>query len=233
MAQHQAAFLDGVNKPLRVGPIDTKKPGPTEVFIKVAAVAINPVDWKIQQYGAFVTKWPTIVGEDIAGEIIEVGEQVTRFSKGQRVITHSTAFLNQSADKAGFQEYVLNIQEAVALLPDSISYEAGVVLPLSVSTASAGLFQSSHLALDKPSTTPKKNGKKLLVWGASSSVGTSAVQLAVAAGYDVIATASEKNFGLVKSLGATAVFDHRSPTIVADLVAELKKGEFVGAYDGK
>ncbi|RYP46275.1 hypothetical protein DL768_007494 [Monosporascus sp. mg162] len=229
--EHQAAFLDGPQKALRIGPIHTKKPRPGEVLIAVAAVAVNPVDWKVQDLGAFIEEWPTILGEDVAGEIVEVGEGVTNVSKGQRVIGHALFFMSRELKHSGFQEFVICPQTSVAALPDSISYEAGAVLPLSVSTAGAGLFQPNQLALDKPGTNPNKNGKTLLVWGGSSSVGTSAIQLGVAAGYDVITTSSKKNFNLVKNLGATAVFDYSSPDAVAELAAELKKRAFAGAFD--
>lgn len=93
---------------------------------------------------------------------------------------------------------------------------------------------TGRLALALPSAAPAAANKALLVWGASSSVGTAAVQLAVAAGYDVVATASPRNFDLVRGLGARAVVDYRDAGVVAVLVDELKKkgGDFVGAYDG-
>ena len=233
--QHQAAFLDGVNQPLRVGPTDTPKPGPGELLIKTAAVAINPIDWKIQGSGMFIKTWPTILGLDLAGEVFAVGDGVTAFAKGQRVIAYSQLLPSLNIDRAAYQEFVIAPQAGVAPLPDSVPYEAGVVLPLAVSTAAAGLFPSPLLGLDTPSVPPaKKNGKTLLVWGASSSVGATAIQLAVAAGYDVVATASRSNFDLVRGLGAKVVLDYHSSSIVEDLVAELKKGGgFVGAYDGQ
>ena len=55
------------------------------MVIKNHAVAVNPVDWKVQDYGAFVKKWPVVLGEDYAGEIVEVGEGVTHLKKGDRV----------------------------------------------------------------------------------------------------------------------------------------------------
>ncbi|KAI0127604.1 oxidoreductase [Xylariales sp. AK1849] len=231
MAQHRAAFLDKAGETLRVGARDTPKPGPTEVLIKNAAVAINPVDWKIQDSGVLVKQWPAVIGSDLAGIVIEVGEDVSIVRKGQRVIANSQLFGSNNLDQAGYQELVISPETSVSPLPDSISYEAGVVLPLSISTAAAGLFQSDHLALEKPSTNPKRNGNTLLVWGGSSSVGASTIQLAVASGYDVVSTASERNFDLIKQLGATAVFDYNSSAVVTDLVEELRKGKFAGVYD--
>ena len=71
----------------QVGPADIPKPGPDDVVIKNHAVAINPVDWKIQDYGLFIQSWPNVLGEDVAGEIHEVGSNVTKFKKGDRVIS--------------------------------------------------------------------------------------------------------------------------------------------------
>src|ERR1700754_1264771 len=62
---------------------------PDELVLKNLAVAINPVDWKIQASGGFGLSYPTILGEDIAGEVLEVGKNVTGFKKGDRVIAHA------------------------------------------------------------------------------------------------------------------------------------------------
>lgn len=126
----------------------------------------------------------------------------------------------------------------MAKIPDSISYEAAAVLPLSVSTAAAGLYMNATLALDLPevpSSSAQQRASKgtLLLWGGSSSVGSSVVQLAVASGYSVVATASPANYAFVKSLGATFVLDYHNPDIVGVLSALLRGagGPLVGAYD--
>lgn len=62
------------------------KPGPGEVLVKNAAWAVNPVDWKIQEMGMFIEKYPNILGADSAGEIHGIGEGVTHLKKGQRVM---------------------------------------------------------------------------------------------------------------------------------------------------
>lgn len=74
------------------------------------------------------------------------------------------------------------------------------------------------MKLQLPSTSPKPTGKTLLVWGGSTSVGGSAIQLAVAFGYVVFTIASPKNFKYVKGLGAKQVFDYRSKTVVKDTI---------------
>lgn len=64
---------------------EIQKPGPGELLVKVLATALNPVDWKIQKYGVFIEEYPAILGTDIAGDVVEVGEGVTNFSPGDRV----------------------------------------------------------------------------------------------------------------------------------------------------
>lgn len=120
---------------------------------------------------------------------------------------------------------------ATCPIPVSIKYEAASVLPLSVSTAAAELYQHDYLALPLSSTSPKKTGKTLLVWGGSSSVGSTAIQLATASGLKVVTTASVKNFEYCK-LGAKEVFHYSSKDIVAELVAAMQVADLAGAYNG-
>jgi hypothetical protein len=117
-----------------------------------------------------------------------------------------------------------------------VTFEEASVLPLALSTAADGLYQSSFLNLPLPqSKAPNVDGKGkvVLVWGGASSVGATAIQLALASGLQVISTASPSNFDFVKSLGASAVFDYRSSSVLEDLVAALEKDglEFAGVYD--
>jgi NADPH:quinone reductase-like Zn-dependent oxidoreductase len=112
-----------------------------------------------------------------------------------------------------------------------MSYERAVVLPLSISTAAAGLYQKNYLALPYPSTAPVKSGKSILVWGGSSSVGSSAIQLAIATGLDVAATASSRNLEYVRALGVKWAFDYSKESVVNDIVETLQGSEFVGAFD--
>lgn len=86
MASNQAAWLEGKDAhPLAIRTADMPKPGPLEVVVKNHAVAINPLDWKMQA-GSYVDKFPIIIGTDVAGEIYEVGSQVKNFKIGDRVL---------------------------------------------------------------------------------------------------------------------------------------------------
>ena len=68
-----------------VGELPIPKPGPDEVLVKIVSAALNPVDWKIQQFGIIVTKYPAIVGSDAAGVVVQAGSEVTNLSVGDRV----------------------------------------------------------------------------------------------------------------------------------------------------
>jgi len=116
-----------------------------------------------------------------------------------------------------------------APIPRTMAYENAAVLPLALSTAACGLFQRDHLALQHPSATPRPTGKTLLVWGGSTSVGSNAIQLAVAAGYEVITTSSPRNFEYVTKLGASQVFDYNSTTVVDDIIEAFKGKTIAGA----
>jgi threonine dehydrogenase-like Zn-dependent dehydrogenase len=184
--------------------------------------------------GDFVFPWlkyPTIFGSDVAGEVVEVGDAVTRFKPGDRVLGHATGTdksRNAPAEGA-FQNYTILLEHMAAPIPADMAYENAAVLPLGLSTAACGLFQKDFLALQHPSLSPRPTGKTLLVWGGSTSVGSNAIQLAVAAGYEVIATASPKNFAYCRTLGAAEVYDYRSPTVVADIVKAFRGRVCAGA----
>jgi NADPH:quinone reductase-like Zn-dependent oxidoreductase len=176
------------------------------------------------------TPYPFVVGSDVAGEVVEVGAGVTRFRLGDRVVGYaagSDKSRNRAAEGA-FQDYVVLLAHMASPIPKSMAFEDAAVLPLGLSTASCGLFQQDLLAMQAPSAAPKSAGKTLLVWGGSTSVGSNAIQLAVAAGYDVIATASPRNFDYVKRLGAREAYDYNSKAVVADIVRALGR-EVAGA----
>ena len=197
-------------------------------------MAINPVDWIIQDMGKFMFSWlkyPFILGVDTAGEVVEVGPGVTRFKVGDRVVGHANGS-DQNYNKpshGAFQAYTVLLVNAASPIPNTMSYESAAVLPLGLSTAACGLFQKDQLALQHPTVPAKPTGKTLLIWGGSTSVGCNAIQLAVAAGYEVITTCSPKNFPLVKNLGATQAFDYNSKTVIPDIIHAFNGKTTAGA----
>lgn len=155
-----------------------------------------------------------------------------RFKVGDRVVSQACGVdeaYNDSA-KGAFQLYTVLVDHMTSPIPSTMSFEQAVVLPLAITTAACGLFLHDQLALQLPTLPhPKPTGKTLLIWGGATSVGCNAIQLAVAAGYDVITTSSPANFELLKKLGASQVFDYSSKTVVADIVRAFKGKTTAGA----
>lgn len=108
--------------------------------------------------------------------------------------------------------------------------QQGAVLPLVLTTAAAALFDKAQLGLEL-STTPARpaGGKPVLIWNNSTNVGCCAIQLAVAAGYEVLSTASKRNHDYLSTLGASSVWDYSSPTVAKDTIAAAKDKTVVGA----
>jgi len=217
--------------PFTVSDAPLPVPSPHEVIIHNHALAINPADWKMQDYDVVIKSYPAILGCDVAGEIFAVGSSVTRFKKGDRVVATADGIALGKNENMGFQLYSATNEKLVARLPENVSYEDAAVLPMGLSTAAAGLFQKETLGLQFSSLDRTPNGKAILVWGGSSSVGAGAIQLAKAAGFEVATTASKRNHEFVKELGADYVFDQASEGVVEEIVETLKKKDFVGTFD--
>lgn len=208
-------------------------PGPGQVVVRVRAVAVNPVDAITGPFRRLVTPWmryPTVIGSDVAGEIAAVGDGVTRFQVGDRVVGYAAGQerLRNSSEEGGFQRYVTVLERVCAELPATVTFEQAAVLPLAVSTAAAGLYEIDQLALPLPTTSPSPRGEVVLVWGASTSVGSNAVQLARASGYTVIATAGRRNHDVVRTLGAEAVFDYRDHEVDQQIVEAVGHRHLAG-----
>ncbi|KAH8898305.1 putative alcohol dehydrogenase [Thozetella sp. PMI_491] len=236
MPTNRAAFQPAKG-PVRQEVAEAPYPTPSEehLVIRNVVVAINPVDWAIPLKGDVIMphiKFPFILGLDVAGEVVEVGMNITRFRVGDRVVGIARAIepTVNSAAEGGFQNYVILHPEYISPIPDHIKYEEAVVTGLALATAGTGLFDKKYLGLQLPTEPPQPpTGKTVVVWAGASSVGCAAIQLAVSAGYEVFSTSSPKNFEMVRSVGAAQVFDYRSPTVVADMVAALAGKTVVGA----
>lgn len=198
--------------------------GENKLLVKVHAWAINPCDHMLQDRD--MVNYPLILGCDVSGTVEALGTGSAgsaRFSVGDRVFGFVAT--------AGFQEYVVLEQQLTAKVPASIKYAEAAGLGLCSATSAMFLFGRDYLHLEYPRLdSTKKQGKSVLVWGGSSAVGSHAIQLATAAGYDVIATCSAKNFDYVKSLGAVKVFDYKDPNVTEAVAVELDKGESAGVF---
>ncbi|WP_207768429.1 zinc-binding alcohol dehydrogenase family protein [Mycobacterium ahvazicum] len=234
MNQHNTAlWLRTPDGPFEVGPAEYTSPGPGEIVVRVRAVAVNPIDVitgpLLQQILPWLT-YPAVVGSDVAGEVVEVGQGVSRFAHADRVVGGAMG-IEQSQNRpaeGAFQHYVVLKPHMVSPIPDDLSFQQAAVLPMGLSTAATGLFQQDHLGLTMPSVEPFDKGEAVLVWGGSTSLGSNAIQLARAGGYEVIATASPRNFDYVRSLGASAAFDYNSPGAVDEIVEWIGDRELAG-----
>ncbi|KAF3403774.1 Zinc-binding alcohol dehydrogenase domain-containing protein cipB [Penicillium rolfsii] len=224
---NRAAWLEAEKaNPLVVGPGPTPDPSEGEVVIKVAYAAVNPADWMSQDYGLpSHIEYPSILGLDVAGTVVQLGSGVTRFQIGQRVIGHCDGLATGKASNNGFQLYSTTREIFVSAIPDALPLQNAAVLPVSISTAATALFV--HLKLPLPSLSPTPTGQRILIWGGSSSVGCSLIQLAIAAGLEVVTTASTANHDLMRSLGASNVFDHHDSDVSEKLLGVLRNGDLV------
>ncbi|KQR65690.1 zinc-binding alcohol dehydrogenase family protein [Frigoribacterium sp. Leaf172] len=242
-----AAFLRSPRTPFEVGPAEMPAPAADEVVVRVRAVAVNPLDWVVQGTGRMTYRWlthPAVLGTDVAGEVVAVGSAVTRLAVGDRVVGLATG-TDKGRDprhEGAFQTHTALLERLTTVIPDDLSFEQAAVLPLGVSTAACALFQERHLGLRLPRSAADAGGavsdaggpaarerEVVVVWGGSTSVGMNAVQLATAAGYDVVSTASAANAETVKGLGATHVYDYRDPEVVDKLVAVIAGRTVAGA----
>lgn len=216
-----------------VGPATVPQPGPGELVVRAEAVAVNPVDAVGGLFRHLVypkLRFPAVLGSDVAGTVVAIGPGVERFRVGDRVVGHAAGQEQHrnSAAEGAFQHLVLLLDRVTAPVPDGLPAEQAAVLPLAVSTAAAGLFEPDQLALPLPTADAADRDGVVLVWGASTSVGANAVQLARAAGYAVIGTASPKNHGFVQDLGAEAVFDYRDDGAARRILEALADRELAG-----
>ncbi|KAI2636537.1 GroES-like protein [Hypomontagnella submonticulosa] len=219
-------------RPFVVEPAPVWTPEADEVLVKNHAVAINPVDGSLQAAGWWPLNYPTMLGQDLAGVITAVGPGVTAFKVGDRVVGHGVGMATKRNQDNAFQEYTILKTNMTTHLPANIPFEKAAVLPLALSTAACALYQDTHLKLQLPTVPrPKPTGETIIVWGGASAVGSNAIQLAVNSGYEVITTASPKNFDYVKKLGASQVFDYHSSTVQADLVSAMKGKKSAGSLD--
>ena len=227
---NRAAWLRQKGGPFLVDDAPFPSPLPNEIIIRAHAVAINPVEGVMFAAGALIQAYPTVIGCDVAGVVHSIGSAVTRFKPGDRVIG-MLDYEAERVNKGCFQLYCAGLEALSAKLPEKVEWKDGVVLSLALNTAAASLFQKANLRLPFPKLKPESQGKVLVVWGGSSAVGSCAIQMAKAAGFEVATTCSEHNFEYCKGLGADNVFDHRQEDVVDQMVKALEGKESAGVFD--
>ncbi len=178
-----------------------------DLLVKVKAIAVNPVDYKIRLNVSPAEGDYKVLGWDAVGEVVATGEAATQFQPGD--VVYYAGDLNRQGSNA---EYQLVDERLVGSKPKSLSDAEAAALPLTAITAWEMLFE--HLSIEQQSPDSKeKSDEVILVVGAAGGVGSIFLQLAKAiTGATIIATAScESSQAWVKKLGADHIVDHTKP----------------------
>ena len=198
----EVASSRSASEPLRLIEVPSRALRAREVRVRVHAVGVNPVDWKMRSGGPlrlahrFVgPSGPLVVGVDFAGEVIEA-DTGADLAVATRVVGATDFSRNQLGSYA--TEVVVR-DDQCAVLPSEVTYDAAACLPIPGSTALRA-FEVAKLA----SVSPASN-VRILVLGAAGGVGLVTVQLARSMGFAVTGVCSSRNVELVERLGATAI----------------------------
>ncbi|HCD53471.1 MAG TPA: NAD(P)-dependent alcohol dehydrogenase [Balneolaceae bacterium] len=212
----KAAVVSGYGGPEVIQFKEVEKPIPkaNELLVEVKATTVTVADTRIRAFdlpsgtrfiGRFalgITKpRRKILGAEFAGMVSSVGTDVSKFKPGDRVVASSLPKFGGYAEYACIPE-----RSMICKIPEGVDYKTAVTLPIGARTALYYLLKADI-----------EPDKRILIYGASGSVGTFTVQLARRFGADITAVCSSANTKLVQSLGATKVLDYRSPNFERQL----------------
>ncbi|GGP12595.1 NAD(P)-dependent alcohol dehydrogenase [Nonomuraea glycinis] len=187
---------------LELTDLDRPVPARDEVLVRVRATSVQPYDWHYMRGQPYVARLMGgggpglrgpkfgVLGADLAGQVEEVGEDVTEFRPGDEVYAMSK--------RDGFGEYACVKESELAPKPANLTFEQAAAVPLAANTALIALRDKGRI----------QPGQTVLVDGASGGVGTFAVQLAKAFGATVTGVCGSRNVDLVRSIGADEVVDY-------------------------
>ncbi len=190
------------------------------VLIEVHAASVNPVDGIVQAgylKEMMPITFPFTMGFDVSGVVVEIGDQVSKFKKGDE------GFSRPNGMQAGtIAEYAVIKEEELAIKPSNISHQEAASIPLVGLTAWQAMVTKGNL----------QKGQKILIHAGSGGVGTLAIQMAKYLGAEVATTTSAANAVMVKNLGADVVIDYKTQKFEEelndyDLVFDMMGGEIM------
>ncbi|KAH8074786.1 chaperonin 10-like protein [Cristinia sonorae] len=229
--KHKALLLLSHAGSYEIRDVDVPMPDAGEVLIRVEAAALNPSDWRTRhtEYSFILPGYPAHQGSDAAGVVVALGEGVTRFKVGDRVL-HQGSYSN-GEKLAAFQQYTAVPTDLVAKIPDNLTFDQAATIPLALATSAIAFYQK-RLEVDggggagllpfwKEGGRGKYSGKPILIFGGASACGQYGIQFARLSGFSpVITTVSPSNMELALSLGATHTIDR---SLSADALIEAVK----------
>ncbi|KAI2463493.1 GroES-like protein [Annulohypoxylon bovei var. microspora] len=202
------------------------KPNADQVLIKVIVSGSNPKDWKLAEWRHIIAN----AGDDIAGVVHEVGENVTEFKPGDRV----AAFHEMMKPHGSFAEYAIAWQHVTFHIPQKTTFEEASTIPLAAMTAALGLY--GHLRLPQP-WTPATDPIPLVIHGASSAVGAFTVQFACKSNIHPLICIAGKSGPFVETLidrsKGDLIIDYRAgdDAVVESLKKASAGSKLLYAYD--
>jgi alcohol dehydrogenase len=201
----KAFIVDRYGDSVRAGEMPAPELRDDDVLVQIHAASINPLDLKIRDGRLKLVlpyRLPLILGNDLAGVVVQIGSSVRRFKPGDEVYSRA------DTDRIGaFAELISIREDSVAIKPKTLTMEEAASVPLVGLTAWQTLIERANL----------KAGQKVLIHAGSGGVGTIAIQLAKYLGATVATTTSTANVDWVKGLGADVVIDYRKDDFEAVL----------------
>lgn len=171
-----------------------------EVLIKNQYTTVNPWDYRVRNGSMEIftgKKFPKVLGVESAGIIEKIGNKVSKFKVGDRVM------VSPGVKNGTYVEYIKVPATSLTLLPDAVSFKDGSSLPIVGTTAYNALFKLGAI----------KKGDKVLINGAYGGVGIIAVQLAKLAGAEVTAVCSTQSVNQVQQLGTDHIVDYKKQSV--------------------